>query len=84
MLHIEPEKFDFMTVPIGKFINRPGVPIGKTSIGIAFTSDLGPHRTRLFEYLFIHLPKVDEASLYHINFWNPWKIFQKKPKMNNE
>jgi cellulose synthase (UDP-forming) len=84
MLHIEPEKFDYMTVPIGKFINRPGVPVGKTSIGIAFTSNLGPHRTRLFEYLFIHLPKVDEAALYNINQWNPWRIFQKGSELIDE
>jgi hypothetical protein len=62
LLYIHPEKFDFFTIPIEKYINRPGFPGGKTSIGITFANDLGPHRERLFEYLFIHMPKVDEAT----------------------
>jgi cellulose synthase (UDP-forming) len=84
MLHIKPEKFKHFTLPIGNFISRPGFPAGKTSIGIEFTSNLGPYRECLFEYLFIHLPKVEDASLYHVNQWNPWKIFQKKPERVDE
>ena len=84
MLHIEPEKFESISIPVDKYINRPGVPSEKTSIGIAFSSDLGPHRTLLFKYLFIHLPKVDETSLYHINQWNPLDILQKKSMPRNE
>jgi cellulose synthase (UDP-forming) len=79
MLHIEPEKFDFMTVPIERYINRPAALSGKFNIGIAFTSGLGTHRSRLFEYLFIHLPKADALSLYHIVTWDPFEVFRKKP-----
>jgi cellulose synthase (UDP-forming) len=84
LLHIEPEHFEFMTIPVDKYINRPGVPVGKTSIGIAFTGDLGPHRDRLFEYLFIHLPKVDESALYRINQRNLPKSSSTQPEQQDE
>jgi cellulose synthase (UDP-forming) len=84
LLHIEPEHFEYMTIPVDKFINRPGVPAGKTSIGIAFNYDLGPHRDRLFEYLFIHLPKVDEAGLYRINQRNLPKTKSIQPEQRDE
>ena len=52
MLHIEPEKFDFMTVPIERYVNRLAAGGEKHSIGIAFTSRLGTHRSRLFESVY--------------------------------
>lgn len=76
-LKVKPEKFDPITIPVKNFSNRWRYPAGKNSIGIAFSSDLGPQRDLLFEYLFIHLPKADEIALYHVNEWNPLKLFRK-------
>lgn len=76
-LKIMPEKFDDITLPIEKITNRWSSQSGKNTIGILFSNGLGPQRNLLFEYLFIHLPRSDENELYHVNNWNPLKLFQK-------
>lgn len=76
-LKVKPEKFADITVPIEKLSNRWRQQTGKNSIGITFSNDLGPQRSLLFEYLFIHLPKSDENALYHVNHWDPFKLLQK-------
>jgi len=76
-LKVKPEKFADFTLPIEKLTNRWRQQTGKNSIGIAFNEDLGSQRSQLFEYLFIHLPRSDESSLYHVNRWDPFKIFRR-------
>ncbi len=76
-LRLMPEHFGDITIPIAKISNRWRYPSGKKSIGISFSDDLGPQRDQLFEYLFIHLPKSDEKTLYHINQWDPLKWLHK-------
>ena len=76
-LKVKPEKFADFTLPIEKLTNRWRQQTGKNSIGIAFNEDLGPQRSQLFEYLFIHLPRSDESRLYHVNHWDPFKIFRR-------
>jgi cellulose synthase (UDP-forming) len=84
LLNIKPENFSHITVPIEKYINRRESSGDKVSIGIQFDDDLGPHRDRLFEYLYIHLPKVDEAGLYRINQRNLPKTKSIQPEQRGE
>ena len=80
-LKVKPEKFTEFTLPIEKLTNRWRQQTGKNSIGISFSNDLRPQRSLLFEYLFIHLPRSDESVLYHVNHWDPFKLFE-DPTLN--
>jgi len=76
-LEISPKGFGKFTIPIEKFNDRCCHPSGKDFAGLIFTKDLGPEREKLFEYLFVHLPKPDENILYRVNGWDPLKVFRK-------
>jgi len=76
-LEINPDGFDKFVVPIEKIIHRFCHPSGKDFVGLIFTEDLGPQRGKLFEHLFIHLPKSEERVLYQVNDWDPFKFLQR-------
>jgi cellulose synthase (UDP-forming) len=77
LLKVAPEGFKDIFVPIGKIHYQRKNTSGKIFIGTSFPEDLGPQRERLFEYLFVHLPKVvDVHSLYRVNDWNPFYVIQ--------
>ena len=76
LLEVDPERFGKFTIPIEK-INRCCDPSGKDILGLTFTKDLGPQRDKLFEYLYVFLPRSEEQVLYRVNDWDPFKVFRK-------
>ena len=76
-LEINPDGFEKFVVPIEKIIHRFCHPSGKDFVGLNFTKDLGPQRDKLFEYLFVHLPKSEERVLYRVYDWDPFKLLQR-------
>ncbi len=75
-LVISSSDFGEFVVPIKKIFKPRKHSSGKNIIGISFSKDLGIHRERLFEYLFVHMPNAEEQTLFKVNEWNPLKFLQ--------
>lgn len=77
LLKVSPVGFKDFFIPVEQIRYQHNHPSGKILIGSSFPDNVGPQRDRLFEYLFIHLPRVVDAnSLYHVNQWDPVRYIQ--------
>lgn len=72
-LKVSPEGFDEFTLPVERITYRSKRADGKIWIGCMFPENLGSHRERLFEYLFVFQPSRNDQSFYRIFEWNPFR-----------
>lgn len=63
MLRVSPAGLNDILIPVEKIHYQRPDASGRVLLGASFREDLGSHRNRLFEYLYVHLPGRDSHSL---------------------
>jgi cellulose synthase (UDP-forming) len=68
--------FKEIFIPLSGLHHQRSNPSGNIFVGSSFKALPEAQRGKLFEYLFIYLPRADAHALYHINEWDPIQQFQ--------